>query len=236
MTNLIAQTKDKGSNHSCKNYRYGNHQNHTDNWRYCTFVLNYGFRFHCVWNHVLMSFSAMICPDGWSINVTVTDSPPSMSKPPLGPPKSPERADPSAGKVLVLPSQSRWASPAEPSFSPVWRYMMSAVVKSASPDDGLSNVTELDPSESFTSVSAATTGSPPPCLRVMMFPSVWTLSTLMVACGAVWLTWSPRPSTNVPMTAAKITVIATIRMTPITGETAPSSSSSCLSFVVMFCG
>jgi len=36
--------------------------------------------------------------------------------------------------------------------------------------------------------------------------------------------WSPSPSTNVPITAARMTVIATINMTPITGLTPRSSS------------
>ena len=39
------------------------------------------------------------------------------------------------------------------------------------------------------------------------------------------------PRTNDAMTAARITVIATMRITPITGLTASSSAKSCFNFI-----
>jgi hypothetical protein len=50
-------------------------------------------------------------------------------------------------------------------------------------------------------------------------------------CGVLSPVDSVNPSANVAMTAASITVIATIKMTPMTGDTALSSASfvSCIS-------
>ena len=55
----------------------------------------------------------------------------------------------------------------------------------------------------------------------MVIPEAFGLDTVAATECDFWM-FPAMPNTNAAMTAARITVMATIRMTPITGDTASS--------------